>query len=442
MKPLIAIIGRPNVGKSTLFNRLSDRKKAIAIDQPGATRDRNYTEASWQGYAFNVVDTGGFEPVSAEKILMQMREQTTLAMEQSDLIIFLMDGKEGHSPSDEEITKLLRTYKKPVFYAVNKIDGDRHDNLAFEFYRLGIDRVYPISAEHGRGVDELMDAVVGVLPAVPVDAVEEDEEVIRIAVVGRPNVGKSSLVNKILGYERTIVNPTPGTTRDAIDTPFEFRDRKYVLVDTAGIRRKSRISLQLEKYSVIEALRTLDRCDVALLLIDAEEGITEQDAKIAGLALDKKVACIVVVNKWDLVEKDNSSIGIYVNKIRDGLKFLQFAPIIFVSALTGQRVTRIFDLIETTFAEFTRRIPTAELNEKVEAYVRENPPPMFRNRPNKIVYATQASVKPPTFVFFVREPKAIHFSYERYMANRIREGLGFASVPIRLFFRKRHREKE
>jgi GTP-binding protein len=442
MKPLIAIIGRPNVGKSTLFNRLSDRKKAIAIDQPGATRDRNYTEASWQGYAFNVVDTGGFEPVSAEKILMQMREQTTLAMEQSDLIIFLMDGKEGLSPSDEEITKLLRTYKKPVFYAVNKIDGDRHDNLAFEFYRLGIDRVYPISAEHGRGVDELMDAVVGVLPAVPAEAVEEDEEVIRIAVVGRPNVGKSSLVNKILGYERTIVNPTPGTTRDAIDTPFEFRDRKYVLVDTAGIRRKSRISLQLEKYSVIEALRTLDRCDVALLLIDAEEGITEQDAKIAGLALDKKVACIVVVNKWDLVEKDNSSIGIYVNKIRDGLKFLQFAPIIFVSALTGQRVTRIFDLIETTFAEFTRRIPTAELNEKVEAYVRENPPPMFRNRPNKIVYATQASVKPPTFVFFVREPKAIHFSYERYMANRIREGLGFASVPIRLFFRKRHREKE
>ena len=242
MKPLIAIIGRPNVGKSTLFNRLSDRKKAITIDQPGATRDRNYTEATWQGKAFDIVDTGGFEPVSTEKILMQMREQTRLAMEQSDLIIFLMDGKEGLAPADEEIAKLLRTFKKPVFYAVNKIDGDRHDNLAYEFYRLGIDRIHAISSEHGRGVDELMDDVVAALPGAPPATGEEEEERIRIAVVGRPNVGKSSLVNKILGYERSIVNPTPGTTRDAIDTPFEFRDRKYVLVDTAGIRRKSRIS--------------------------------------------------------------------------------------------------------------------------------------------------------------------------------------------------------
>jgi GTPase len=442
MKPLIAIIGRPNVGKSTLFNRLSEGKKAIAIDQPGATRDRNYTESSWQGKAFDIVDTGGFEPVSTEKILMQMREQTRLAMEQCDLIIFLMDGREGLTPSDEEIAKLLRTFTKPVFYAVNKIDGDRHDNLAYEFYRLGIDRIYTISAEHGRGVDELMDAVAEALPGAPPATGGEEEERIRIAVVGRPNVGKSSLVNKILGYERTIVNPTPGTTRDAIDTPFEFRDRKYVLVDTAGIRRKSRISLTLEKYSVIEALRTLNRCDIALLLIDAEEGIAEQDAKIAGLVLDKGVACIIVVNKWDLVEKDNSTIGVYVNKIRDTLKFLQFAPIIFVSAVTGQRVTRIFDIIEETHAEYTKRIPTAVLNEKVEAFVAENPPPMYRNRPNKIVYATQASVKPPTFIFFVREPKAIHFSYERYLMNRIREGLGFGNVPIRLIFRKRHRDKD
>ena len=440
MKPLIAIIGRPNVGKSTLFNRLSDRKKAIAIDQPGATRDRNYTEASWNGKAFTVVDTGGFEPVSTEKILIQMREQTTLAMEQADIIIFLMDGKEGLTPSDQEIAKLLRSYKQPVFYVVNKIDGPRHEQDVLEFYRLGVEPLYTISSEHGRGVDDLLDAVTASIPEeAPVD---EEEHRIRIAVVGRPNVGKSSLVNKILGYERTIVNPTPGTTRDSIDTPFERGERKYTLVDTAGIRRKSRISQNLEKYSVIEALRTLDRCDVALVLIDAEEGVTDQDARIAGLALEKGVAVILVLNKWDLVEKDNSCIGVYVNKLRDGLKFLQFAPIAFVSALSGQRVGRIFDLVESVYDEYTRRVPTAELNTKVERFVSENPPPMYRNRPNKIVYATQTRVKPPTFVFFVREPKAMHFSYERYLANRIREGLGFESVPIRLLFRKRHRDKE
>ena len=445
MKPLIAIIGRPNVGKSTLFNRLSEGKKAIAIDQPGATRDRNYAEASWNGRPFTVVDTGGFEPVSTEKILMQMREQTRLAMEQADIIVFLMDGKDGLTPSDEEIVRLLRSYRKPVYYAVNKIDGPRHDENVYEFYRLGVEPIHTISAEHGRGVDELMNAVTADIPvAEPEDEKVPggEEEPIRIAVVGRPNVGKSSLVNRILGYERTIVNPLPGTTRDAIDTPFEREGRRYVLIDTAGIRRKSRISQNLEKYSVIEALRTLDRCDIALVLIDGEEGVTEQDARIAGLALEKGVACILVVNKWDLVEKDNSTVGVYVNRLREELKFLQFAPIAFVSALTGQRLGRIFELVEAVWAEYTRRIATAELNAQVERYIAENPAPLYRNRPNKIVYATQPRVKPPTFVFFVREPKAIHFSYERYLTNRIREGLGFESVPIRLIFRKRHRDKE
>ena len=445
MKPLIAIIGRPNVGKSTLFNRLSERKKAIAIDQPGATRDRNYAEASWNGRAFTVVDTGGFEPISTEKILTQMREQTRLAMEQADIIVFLMDGKDGLTPSDEEIVRLLRSYRKPVYYAVNKIDGPRHDENVYEFYRLGVEPIYTISAEHGRGVDELMNAVTADIPvAEPEDEKVPggEEEPIRIAVVGRPNVGKSSLVNRILGYERTIVNPLPGTTRDAIDTPFEREGRRYVLIDTAGIRRKSRISQNLEKYSVIEALRTLDRCDIALVLIDGEEGVTEQDARIAGLALEKGVACILVVNKWDLVEKDNSTVGVYVNRLREELKFLQFAPIAFVSALTGQRLGRIFELVEAVWAEYTRRIATAELNAQVERYIAENPAPLYRNRPNKIVYATQPRVKPPTFVFFVREPKAIHFSYERYLTNRIREGLGFESVPIRLIFRKRRRDKE
>ena len=445
MKPLIAIIGRPNVGKSTLFNRLSERKKAIAIDQPGATRDRNYAEASWNGRAFTVVDTGGFEPVSTEKILTQMREQTRLAMEQADIIVFLMDGKDGLTPSDEEIVRLLRSYRKPVYYAVNKIDGPRHDENVYEFYRLGVEPIHTISAEHGRGVDELMNAVTADIPvAEPEDEKVPggEEEPIRIAVVGRPNVGKSSLVNRILGYERTIVNPLPGTTRDAIDTPFEREGRRYVLIDTAGIRRKSRISQNLEKYSVIEALRTLDRCDIALVLIDGEEGVTEQDARIAGLALEKGVACILVVNKWDLVEKDNSTVGVYVNRLREELKFVQFAPIAFVSALTGQRLGRIFELVDAVWAEYTRRIATAELNAQVERYIAENPAPLYRNRPNKIVYATQPRVKPPTFVFFVREPRAIHFSYERYLTNRIREGLGFESVPIRLIFRKRRRDRD
>ena len=445
MKPLIAIIGRPNVGKSTLFNRLSEGKKAIAIDQPGATRDRNYAEASWNGRPFTVVDTGGFEPVSTEKILMQMREQTRLAMEQADIIVFLMDGKDGLTPSDEEIVRLLRSYRKPVYYAVNKIDGPRHDENVYEFYRLGVEPIHTISAEHGRGVDELMNAVTADIPvAEPEDEKVPggEEEPIRIAVVGRPNVGKSSLVNRILGYERTIVNPLPGTTRDAIDTPFEREGRRYVLIDTAGIRRKSRISQNLEKYSVIEALRTLDRCDIALVLIDGEEGVTEQDARIAGLALEKGVACILVVNKWDLVEKDNSTVGVYVNRLREELKFVQFAPIAFVSALTGQRLGRIFELVEAVWAEYTRRIATADLNAQLERYIAENPVPLYRNRPNKIVYATQPRVKPPTFVFFVREPRAIHFSYERYLTNRIREGLGFESVPIRLIFRKRRRDRD
>ncbi|HPV54849.1 MAG TPA: ribosome biogenesis GTPase Der, partial [Syntrophales bacterium] len=402
MKPLIAIIGRPNVGKSTLFNRLSERKKAIAIDQPGATRDRNYAEASWNGRAFTVVDTGGFEPISTEKILTQMREQTRLAMEQADIIVFLMDGKDGLTPSDEEIVRLLRSYRKPVYYAVNKIDGPRHDENVYEFYRLGVEPIHTISAEHGRGVDELMNAVTADIPvAEPEDEKVPggEEEPIRIAVVGRPNVGKSSLVNRILGYERTIVNPLPGTTRDAIDTPFEREGRRYVLIDTAGIRRKSRISQNLEKYSVIEALRTLDRCDIALVLIDGEEGVTEQDARIAGLALEKGVACILVVNKWDLVEKDNSTVGVYVNRLREELKFVQFAPIAFVSALTGQRLGRIFELVDAVWAQYTRRIATADLNAQLERYIAENPVPLYRNRPNKIVYATQPRVKPPTFVF-------------------------------------------
>ena len=439
MKPIIAIIGRPNVGKSTLFNRLSEYKKAIVIDEPGATRDRNYTETAWGDTAFTLIDTGGFEPISSEKILIQMREQTSLAIEEADAIIFLLDGKDGLTPADREITNMLRRTGKPVFYVVNKIDGPKHENLAFEFYGLGIDHIYTISAQHGLGIGELLDDVIPVLPKEAVSEEQEAaaEECIRIAVIGRPNTGKSSLVNKILGYERTIVNPLPGTTRDAIDTPFEFGGRHYTLIDTAGIRRKSRISLTLEKFSIVEALRTLDRSDVALIMIDAEEGITEQDEKIAGLALEKGVLCIVVVNKWDLIEKDNSTMGNYVMKIKDELKFLDFAPMLFISALTGQRVQKIFDVIEEAYLQYTKRVQTSELNKKLGEFVEENPPPRHHHRPNTISYATQTSAKPPTFVLFVREPKAVHFSYRRYLINRIREAFGFTLTPIRIYFRKK-----
>ncbi len=439
LKPIIAIVGRPNVGKSTLFNRLSSHKKAIVIDQPGATRDRNYAECEWDDRLFTLIDTGGFEPVSMDRMLIQMREQTILAIEEADIIIFLMDGREGLTPSDREIVGMLRKTLKPVCYAINKVDSPKQFPDAYDFYQLGIDHVYPLSAQHGLGVGDLMFDIIEHLPATEPEDI--DDTVIKIAVIGKPNVGKSSLVNKILGYERTIVNPTPGTTRDAIDTPFEINDRKYLLIDTAGIRRKSKIGLQLEKYSVMEAIRTLNRCDVALILIDASEGITDQDTKIAGLAYERGVACIVVMNKWDLLEKDNSTIGVHVKKIKSKLKYLDFAPIISLSALTGQRIFRIFELIEKAYEQYTTRIPTGELNRKVREFVDAFPPSRYRNKPNPFSYVTQTSVRPPTFIFFVREPKGIHFSYERYLANKIREELPFDMVPIRLVFRKKGKDK-
>ncbi|MEK6653626.1 MAG: ribosome biogenesis GTPase Der, partial [Thermodesulfobacteriota bacterium] len=378
-----------------------------------------------------------YPPRTSEvEILVQMREQTKLAIEEADIILFMMDGRDGLTPSDQEIARMLRVVKKTVFYTVNKVDGPRHEALVSEFYRLGIEKLYPISAQHGPGVDDLMDDVADCLPeAEPVKDGEGDR--IRIAVIGRPNVGKSSLINRILGYERTIVNPVPGTTRDAIDTPITRDGKHYLLIDTAGIRRKSRISLTMEKYSIVQALKAIDRADIALILLDAKEGISEQDVKIAGLAMEKGTACILVVNKWDLVEKDNSTIGTYVEDIRYNSKFLEFAPIIFVSALSGQRVTKIFALIERVYAQYTRRVETGELNRKIREIIEANPPPGRQSRPHIFNYITQVAIKPPSFVLFVRDPDNIHFSYERYLVNRIREAFGFAEVPIRLFFRKK-----
>jgi GTP-binding protein len=435
-KPVIAIVGRPNVGKSTLFNRIAGKQKAIVIDEPGATRDRNYMDCSWHDRAFTLIDTGGFEPTTEERILIQMREQTNLAIEEADVIIFLMDGRDGLTPSDVEIARQLRGRGKNVFYAANKVDGARHEDLLPEFYRLGIDEIYSISAQHGLGVDELLARLTEGFP--PTTEIKNDQdETIAVAIVGKPNVGKSSLINLISGKERSIANPTPGTTRDAVDTTIKVHGRHYLLIDTAGIRRKNKISLTLEKYSVIQALKTINRCDIALVMIDAEEGMTEQDAKIAGLAYERGKACIIVVNKWDKIEKDNSTVGKFVEDIKDKIKFMDFAPIIFISAQTGQRAPKIFELINEVYSQYTKRVDTSPLNNLVERSVRKNPMARYQNRSMSISYATQTGIKPPTFIFFVPHAKGVHFSYERYLMNSIRSEFGFDKVPIKLIFRKK-----
>lgn len=435
-KPVIAIVGRPNVGKSTLFNRLAGKQKAIVIDEPGATRDRNYMDCTWQEKAFTLIDTGGFEPAAEERILVQMREQTNLAIEEADSIIFLMDGKEGLTPSDIEIANQLRGKDKNAYYVVNKIDGDRHNEMLTEFYRLGVDQLYPISAQHGLGVDELMAVITLDFPSVK-DVRDEQDEQIKIAIVGKPNVGKSSLINLICGKERSIANPDPGTTRDAIDTTVKVHGKSYLLIDTAGIRKKNKISLTLEKYCVVQALKSINRCNIALVMIDAEEGMTEQDAKIAGLAYERGKACIIIVNKWDKIEKDNFTVGKFIEDIKDKIKFMDFAPIIFISAVTGQRAPKIFDLIKDIYSQYTRRIDTSSLNALLEKSVRKNPLPRYQNKQVHIYYATQTNVKPPTFIFFVSNAKGIHFSYERYLMNQIRAALGFDSVPLKFIFRRK-----
>jgi GTP-binding protein len=435
-KPIVAIVGRPNVGKSTMFNRIAGKQKAIVIDEPGATRDRNYMDCVWQDKAFTLIDTGGFEPASEEKILVQMREQSNLAIEEANVIIFIMDGMEGLTPSDMEIARLLRGKAKNVFYVANKVDGERHTDLLNEFYSLGIDEFYQISAQHGLGIDELMAAMTKDFTDIKETEADEDE-FIKVAIVGKPNVGKSSLINRILGKERSITNPTPGTTRDAIDHPLKVYGKKYLLIDTAGIRKKSKISLTLEKYSVVQALKTINRCDIALVLIDAEEGMTDQDTKIAGLAYERGKACIIVVNKWDKIEKDNATVGKFVEDIKDKLKFMDFAQIIFISAVTGQRAPKIFDLINKVYKQYTKRVSTSQLNSVVEKSLQRTPLSRYQGREQHIYYATQISVKPPTFVFFVSNVKGIHFSYERYLINQIRENFGFDQVPLKIFFRKK-----
>jgi len=434
MKPIVAIVGRPNVGKSTFFNRITRKKDALVDNFPGVTRDRHYGDAEWNDKAFSVVDTGGFLEDDKDEFAGKIRSQVRQAIDDADAVVMILDGKGGISPFDGGIIDLLRKVSIPVFYVVNKIDGVEKEPALYDFYSLGLDILYPVSSEHGYGISDLLDDLV---PALPDSGPPSSEEMISLAVVGRPNAGKSSLINRILGEERHVVSELPGTTRDSIDSVCEVGGKQYRLIDTAGIRRKGRVSKKLEKFSIIKALRSLDRCDVALIVIDASEGITEQDIRVAGYAHDRGCGSIFMLNKWDLVEKDDKTVKTYYEKLRMEAKFLNFAPAMTISALTGQRVSRIFQLVETVYRQYNTRIGTGALNRIIEKAIRKNEPSLHKGKRLKFYYAAQISTKPPTFIVFVNFPGAVHFSYHRYLINQIREQAGLDQTPIRLFFRVR-----
>lgn len=433
MPRIVAIVGRPNVGKSTLFNRLTGSRKAIVESEPGVTRDLNMGEVEHRQRFFTLIDTGGIEPESTADISRLVMEQAQLAIEEADIIILLMDASEGITPTDEAVLTHVRRSAKPFLIAANKIDAPEHEPRVLEFYNLGVEMVFPVSAEHGEGMTDLLDAVIeNIPPAVPP---EERGAEARIAVLGRPNVGKSSLVNKLLGYERVIVSETPGTTRDAIDTAFLFEKRRYVLIDTAGIRRKSRISRRTERYSVVSALRNLDHCDVALLVVDATEGMMDQDARIALLADTRGRALIFLVNKWDLVEKDDRSAGTFAQQIKRQYATLSYAPVMTISAKTGQRTARILPLVDEVLTAHRRRLPTSDINETFEKAIAAAPPTGGR-RAFRVSYATQTATRPPTFVVFGRGNQEPTEALRRYFVNRLRDAYDLAGTPIRLIFRR------
>jgi len=440
-KPVVAIVGRPNVGKSTLFNRIIGRNFAIVEDMPGVTRDRNYAQAMWMDKHFLLIDTGGFEPETDDLMLLKMREQTTLAVEEADIIIFLMDGKEGLLPADIDVSQTLRASGKPVLYAVNKVDGERHEGSLPDFYRLGIDTLFPLSAQHGQGFSDLLDALAKLLPESPQEPEEAADEPPRIAIIGRPNVGKSSFVNALIGEDRMIVSPVAGTTRDAVDSVYQYYGRKYTLVDTAGIRSRGKISQGVEKYSVMRAMKGIERADVALVLIDASEGITEQDERIVGLAHEAGKGIIIVLNKWDLVPDKEEAFKRFMSDVQQRLKFVDYAPVITLSAQTRQRITKVFDEIDKVMAEACRRVPTSELNRVFERLAARHEPPLYRGKRVKYYYITQVSIKPPTFIVFVNFPDGVHFSYIRYIENNLREAFGFHGTPIRIFPKHRHEDR-
>ena len=436
MKPLVALVGRPNVGKSTLFNRLIGERRAIVLDTPGVTRDRHYGESHWAGRDFMVVDTGGFEPRAEEGILAAMRRQAMAAIEQADVVIFVTDGKEGLIPADHEVAGILRRAKDRVICAVNKIDGQRQDDLVAEFYALGIEHLFGISAEHGRTVNFLLDAAVSMFPEADDEDEDEEGRVTRVALVGRPNVGKSTLANRLLGEERMIVDAEAGTTRDAVDSPLYVGDREYLLVDTAGLRKKNRIDRRSsEGFSVVRTLQAIDRCHVAVLLLHATEGATEQDARIAGYTMEKGRALVLVVNKWDAIEKDEKTAKLFVEQITQRLPFVTYAPILFTSGLTGQRVHKLMATVDAAREAHLLRIPTGPLNRWLQEATAAHHPPVARGRPVRLYYATQPRVAPPTIMISTNEPEGVHFSYQRYLLNQLREAFPLEGTPVRLQFK-------
>ncbi|MCR5309904.1 MAG: ribosome biogenesis GTPase Der [Lachnospiraceae bacterium] len=439
-KPIVAVVGRPNVGKSTFFNAIAGEKISIVKDTPGVTRDRIYVDVTWLDKSFTLVDTGGIEPESNDTLLKQMREQAEIAIAAADIILFMTDVKQGLVDSDSKVCDMLRRSGKPVLLVVNKVDDfNKYMPDVYEFYNLGIGDPYPVSSVNRLGFGDLLDEVIKNFPE-GVDTSEEDDR-IKVAVVGKPNVGKSSLINKILGENRLIVSDIAGTTRDAVDTDVKYNGKEYVFIDTAGVRRKAKIKEDLEKYMIVRTLSAVDRADVVLLLIDATEGVTEQDAKIAGIAHENGKAVIVVVNKWDAIEKNDKTIYRFTDDVKNTLSFMQYAEILFISAATGQRIPKLFEKIDAVHANYCMRVGTGVLNEIMAKAVAMQQPPTDKGKRLKLFYITQVSVKPPTFVIFVNDKELMHFSYTRYIENQIRETFGFTGTPLHFIIRQREEDK-
>ena len=440
IKPVVAVVRRPNVGKSTLFNALAGERISIVKDTPGVTRDRIYADVTWLNHSFSMIDTGGIEMDSKDKMLKHMREQADIAIDTADVILFLVDVRQGLVDADFKVADMLRKSGKPVILVVNKVDNfEKYMPDVYEFYNLGIGDPHPISVASKLGIGDMLDAVLELFDLEKIEEEEDDRP--KIAIVGKPNAGKSSLINNLLGENRVIVSDVAGTTRDAIDTEIVYNGTEYVFIDTAGLRRKSKIKENIERYSIIRTVAAIERSDVVILMIDATEGVSEQDAKIAGIAHDRGRGLIIAVNKWDAIEKDNHTVKEYTKKVRDILSFVPYAEIIFISALTGQRTKKIFDMLETVIENHAMRIQTGVLNEILMEAVALQQPPSDKGKRLKLFYMTQVSTKPPTFVLFVNKKELMHFSYQRYIENRIRDTFGFMGTPIRIFIRER-KEKE
>lgn len=439
-KPIVAVVGRPNVGKSTLFNALAGERISIVKDTPGVTRDRIYADVSWLDYNFTMIDTGGIEPDSSDIILSQMREQAQIAIDTADVILFVVDVRQGLQDADSKVADMLRRSHKPVVLVVNKVDSfEKFQADVYEFYNLGIGDPYPISATEKTGLGDMLDEVVKYFPESAKEEVEDERP--RIAIIGKPNVGKSSLINKLAQEDRVIVSNIAGTTRDAIDTAIKYNGQEYIFIDTAGIRRKSKITEEIERFSIIRAVAAVERCDVAIIMIDATEGVTEQDAKIAGIAHDRGKGVIIAVNKWDAIEKDNNTVKEHTQDIRDVLSFMPYAEILFISAKSGQRLHKIFETIDVVIENNSMRVATGVLNEIVAEAVAMQQPPTDKGKRLKIYYVTQVSVKPPTFVVFVNDKNLMHFSYTRYLENRIRDTFGFKGTALKFITRERKEDK-